>query len=76
MALAVRGLAKSFPRLAVLQELDLDVADGEVVAIRGQSGTGKSTLLHCLGLLERCDAGTIALGADWAAGRFGTLSVA
>ncbi|HYE05541.1 MAG TPA: ABC transporter ATP-binding protein [Planctomycetota bacterium] len=62
MGLAVSGLAKGYPGLSVLRDLDLAVADGEVVAIRGQSGTGKSTLLHCLGLLDRADAGAIMLG--------------
>ncbi len=61
MALAVAGLTKSYPGLDVLSGLDLGVADGETVAIRGTSGTGKSTLLHCLGLLDRMDAGTMEL---------------
>jgi ABC-type lipoprotein export system ATPase subunit len=63
--LVVRGLAKSYPGLSVLAGLDLAVGAGEVVAIRGASGTGKSTLLHCLGLLDRPDAGSIRLdGAE------------
>ncbi len=64
MGLAVTGLCKGYRDLQVLKDLDLAVADGEIVAIRGQSGTGKSTLLHCLGLLDRADAGTIVLGGD------------
>ncbi len=64
MGLAVSGLAKGFPGLSVLKGLDLAVADGEIVAIRGQSGTGKSTLLHCLGLLDRADAGAIVLAGQ------------
>lgn len=59
--LIVTGLGKSYPGLDVLNGLDLTVAAGEVVAIRGASGTGKSTLLHCLGLLDRPDAGSIRL---------------
>jgi ABC-type lipoprotein export system ATPase subunit len=63
--LHVQGLCRSYPGLEVLSGLDLTVAAGEVVAIRGTSGTGKSTLLHCLGLLDRPDRGTIALdGAE------------
>ncbi|HEX3134634.1 MAG TPA: ABC transporter ATP-binding protein [Planctomycetota bacterium] len=60
----VTGLAKSYPGLTVLKELDLSVSAGEVVAIRGASGTGKSTLLHCLGLLDRPDSGSISLDGD------------
>ena len=45
----------------VLDGADLDVERGEVIAIVGRSGTGKSTLLHLLGGLDRADAGTIEL---------------
>lgn len=62
--LEVVGLTKGYPGLPVLCGLDLTVAGGEVVAIRGQSGTGKSTLLHCLGLLDRPDSGSIRLDGD------------
>jgi lipoprotein-releasing system ATP-binding protein len=46
----------------VLRDLDLDVEAGEMVAIVGASGVGKSTLLHVLGGLDRADAGTVSLG--------------
>jgi len=59
--LVVERLTKGYPGLNVLRDLDLTVAAGETVAIRGASGTGKSTLLHCLGLLDRADSGTITL---------------
>ena len=62
--LVVSGLAKAYPGLTVLVGLDLTVGAGEVVAIRGASGTGKSTLLHCLGLLDRPDTGSITLDGD------------
>jgi ABC-type lipoprotein export system ATPase subunit len=62
--LMVSGIAKAYPGLSVLKDLDLTVAASEVVAIRGASGTGKSTLLHCLGLLDRPDAGSIRLDGD------------
>ena len=58
----VRGLSKSFRQQTVLQTIDLDVAQGEVVAIIGPSGSGKTTLLRCLNLLETPDAGSISLG--------------
>src|ERR1700704_1864420 len=62
-----RGIVKSFPvggrRLTVLQDLDLQVEAGEMVAIVGASGVGKSTLLHVLGGLDRADRGSIAIGS-------------
>lgn len=62
--LVARGVEKSYPtgsggRLDVLRGVDLDARSGEVIAIVGESGTGKSTLLHMLGALDRPDAGTI-----------------
>ncbi len=64
--LEVNGLTKSYrvgPRtLRVLHELDLVVAKGEMVAVMGASGVGKSTLLHLLGGLDRAEVGTIRIG--------------
>jgi lipoprotein-releasing system ATP-binding protein len=61
--LSVTGLNKSYhverERLHVLRDLDLEVAQGEMVAVMGKSGAGKSTLLHLLGGLDRADSGTI-----------------
>jgi len=60
------GIRKSYrvgeTTLAVLRDLDLSVESGEMVAIVGASGVGKSTLLHVLGGLDRADAGTIRVG--------------
>jgi ABC-type lipoprotein export system ATPase subunit len=63
-----RGVVKEFGtgRAArrVLDGADLDVAAGELVAVVGRSGTGKSTLLHLLAGLDRADAGTIELAGS------------
>lgn len=61
MSLNASGLTKAYPGLRVLEGVDLTVAAGECVAVRGASGTGKSTLLNLLGLLDSPDAGTIAI---------------
>ncbi len=56
------GLSKAYGdgrRIDVLVDLDLEVAAGETVAIIGQSGVGKSTLLHILGTLDRPTGGTV-----------------
>jgi lipoprotein-releasing system ATP-binding protein len=58
----VRGLTRAYRAagrtLPVLQNLDLDVARAEMVAVVGDSGVGKSTLLHLLGALDRPDGGS------------------
>jgi lipoprotein-releasing system ATP-binding protein len=63
--LTASGIVKSYPvggrSLTVLRDLDLQVDAGEMVAIVGASGVGKSTLLHALGGLDRIDQGTIAI---------------
>ncbi len=52
-------------RIHVLRELELEDASGEMVAIMGASGVGKSTLLHVLGGLDRAESGTIEVaGTD------------
>ena len=57
-----RGLTRSYRTggrvLPVLRSLDLDVASGEMVAVVGDSGVGKSTLLHVLGALDRPESGS------------------
>ena len=62
----VRGLNKYYQtadkRLHVLRDLDLTVEQGEMVAIMGASGVGKSTLLHVLGGLDTIDGGEVRVG--------------
>jgi lipoprotein-releasing system ATP-binding protein len=50
--------------LPVLKNASLDIATGEMVALVAPSGAGKSTLLHIAGLLERPDAGEVAIGGE------------
>jgi phospholipid/cholesterol/gamma-HCH transport system ATP-binding protein len=65
----VRGLKKSFGRNRVLDGLDLDIYDGEVITIIGESGSGKSVLLKAMmGLLE-IDGGTIRFDGEEVTGQ-------
>src|SRR5687767_11968355 len=69
--LEAHGVTKSYTvgsqQLVVLRDLDLVVEGGEMVAVVGASGVGKSTLLHVLGGLDAVDDGTIAIdGIDLA----------
>ncbi|HEY3064880.1 MAG TPA: amino acid ABC transporter ATP-binding protein [Methylomirabilota bacterium] len=60
----IRGLRKWFGSLPVLRGVDLDIADGEVVALIGRSGCGKTTLLRCINFLEEYDGGDIRLDGE------------
>ncbi len=66
--LSARGIHKSYrsgPRaIEVLKDLGLDVVAGEAVAVVGDSGVGKSTLLHILGGLDRPDSGSVRFRGD------------
>ena len=57
--LSVRGLKKSFDDLDVLKGIDLDIENGEVISVIGSSGSGKSTMLRCINLLETPTGGDI-----------------
>jgi cystine transport system ATP-binding protein len=60
--IVVEHLTKRFNDTPVLDNIDLKVAEGEVVAIIGPSGSGKTTFLRCLNLLETPSSGQIQLG--------------
>ncbi|HET9138626.1 ABC transporter ATP-binding protein [Actinophytocola sp.] len=67
MALAVTGLTVHYGAVAAVSDVDIEVADGEVVALLGPSGCGKSTLLRAVAGLERPGAGAVCWdGADLA----------
>jgi lipoprotein-releasing system ATP-binding protein len=77
--LSARGIVKAYKSgerdLRVLQGLDLDVAPGEAVAVIGDSGVGKSTLLHILGGLDLPDEGAVAFrGMDTVTPKGGDLA--
>jgi lipoprotein-releasing system ATP-binding protein len=63
--LSLRDIKRTFVqgdrRLEVLKGINLDLSPGEIVALVGQSGSGKSTMLHIAGLLERPDEGDIVV---------------
>lgn len=62
--LLAKDITKSYGKLQILKGIDLEVVEGEVVAIMGASGAGKSTLLHILATLDKPNSGTLYLGED------------
>ena len=58
--LQLKGLEKCFGANKVLKGIDLDVSEGEVIALIGASGSGKSTLLRCINRLETPTAGKVS----------------
>ena len=59
--LEVKGFTKSFGDVKVLKGVDFSIEEGEVLAIIGPSGGGKTTLLRCINFLERADGGTLSI---------------
>ncbi len=62
MSLQIRQLGKRYGDAAVFSQVTLSVAPGEFIAIVGESGVGKSTLLNCMAGLDSWDEGTVTLG--------------
>lgn len=58
------NIHKSFGKNEVLKGIDLEVSEGEVIAVIGPSGCGKSTLLRCLNKLETVDKGTVVIDGE------------
>ncbi len=73
-ALSLKGLLRRYKtgseELLVLDQVDLDIAPGEIVGLVGPSGSGKSSLLHAAGLLERPSDGEVWIGGEnaWSLG--------
>ena len=75
--ISVRNLSKSFGANAVLKDISFDVAKGKTAVLLGKSGSGKSTMLRCLNMLEHWDSGHVEIdgaalgrtrppgGGDW-----------
>ena len=64
IAIEARNISKSFGAAAVLKGISLSANKGEAVAIIGASGSGKSTFLRCLNLLDMPDGGEVLVGAE------------
>ncbi|MGF6602846.1 octopine/nopaline transport system ATP-binding protein [Paraburkholderia sp. GAS448] len=64
VALSVKNIHKSFGEHHVLKGISLDAHEGDVISILGASGSGKSTFLRCLNLLETPDDGSVSLAGE------------
>ncbi len=62
--LKVEHLRKNFGNLEILRDVSLEVHRGDVTAIIGPSGGGKTTLLRCINFLEKADGGTLTFGEE------------
>jgi len=63
-AIAVKNLVKTFGDTTVLQNIDLEIPQGQVSCLIGPSGSGKSTLLRCMAFLEEATSGTITINGE------------
>ena len=74
MELIVENIRQSYGSLDVLDDVDLEIASGEIVVVLGPSGCGKSTLLRLLGGLERPSAGRVLMSGEAPAGSLNPLT--
>ena len=59
--LRAKGIRKNFGSNEILKGVDIEINQGDVIAVLGPSGSGKTTLLRCIECLERADAGTLEI---------------
>ncbi len=64
MIMSIKGVRKHFGDNAVLKDVHMDIAKGDVIVILGPSGSGKTTFLRCLNFLEQADEGQMELDGD------------
>lgn len=74
MQLSVRGLSHFYQGRAILQDINIEVGEGEIVCIIGPSGCGKSTLLRMMGGLERPSSGEVLFAGDLPQGTLNPLT--
>ena len=60
----IEHLRKEYPGITPLRDVSVEIHDGDVIAVIGSSGTGKSTLLRCMNLLEKPTSGKIWVDQD------------
>ena len=63
-AISVTGMRKRFGKLEVLKGISLNAHEGDVISILGSSGSGKSTFLRCINLLETPDDGVVTVAGE------------
>jgi iron(III) transport system ATP-binding protein len=68
VSVRVEGVEKRFDETVAVAGVDLDIPEGEIVAVLGPSGCGKTTLLRLIAGFERPDAGTVTVGGETVAG--------
>lgn len=60
----IRNLRKEYPNVQPLRDVNADIHDGDVISVIGPSGTGKSTFLRCINLLDQPDGGSIKIDGE------------
>ena len=55
----IENLTKEYPNVTPLKDVSVEIRDGDIISVIGPSGTGKSTLLRCINLLEKPTSGRI-----------------